>query len=132
MSWSNWTISNHKRYIKKHGYGGYIENGKSDPRDGGWSKFVQLLRHFQDDKHEWYWSIGIDALIMNCSMKPDDMLLDDDYDLVLNRDLNMFDSSSFFIRNSEWSRKYLQEVLAVAVPEPVIYKENAAMMVICI
>jgi hypothetical protein len=69
---------------------------------------------------------------MNCSIKPEDMFLDDDYDLVLNRDLNRFDSSSFFIRNSEWSRKYLQEVLAVTHPQPAIYQEQSAMMVICI
>ena len=52
-TWSNWTIYNHKQYAKKHGYGMYIENGKSDPRSPVWSKITALLRHMEDDRHDW-------------------------------------------------------------------------------
>lgn len=54
-TWANWTIANRKKYSKKHGYGMYIENGKSDVREPVWSKIQALLRHMEDDRHDWFW-----------------------------------------------------------------------------
>lgn len=127
--WTNWTISNHKKYTKKYGYANYIENGKSDPREEVWSKISALLRHMEDDKHDWYWAIDLDILIMNGDYKIEE-ILDDQYDLIFTRDWNWFNAGSFFIKNSEWSKKYLRKVLDVQNPVPNFFKEQAALMVI--
>jgi galactosyl transferase GMA12/MNN10 family len=58
-TWANWTISNHKKYAKRHNYGMYIENGKSDPREPVWSKITALLRHMEDDRHDWFWALDL-------------------------------------------------------------------------
>jgi mannan polymerase II complex MNN10 subunit len=124
--WSNWTISNHKNYCKKHGYNNYIESGKLDERGPEWSKINSLLRHMEDDKNEWFWAIDIDILIMNNSIKAE-IFLDDKYELVFQRDWNWFNAGSFFIKNSEWSKEYLRKVLAVKNPRPDFFKEQAAL-----
>jgi hypothetical protein len=102
-SWAHITIDNHKRYAKKHGYSYYIENGKGaldddnkvDPRPAVWTKLSALLRHMADDKHDWYWALDMDTLFMNSTVKAEDML-DDNYDLVVNNDCNMFNGIHMF------------------------------------
>jgi mannan polymerase II complex MNN10 subunit len=125
-SWSNWTISNHKQYCKKHGYSNYIENGLSDKRGAEWSKISSLLRHMEDDKHDWFWAIDVDIMITNGSIKAE-TFLDDNYELVYQRDWNWFNAGSFFIKNSEWSKEYLRKVLQVKKPRPHFFKEQAAL-----
>jgi hypothetical protein len=102
-NWASIAIDNHKRYAKKHGYAYYIENGKGalddvnkvDSRPAVWSKLSALLRHMADDKHDWYWALDMDTLFMNTTIKAEDML-DDNYDLVVNNDCNMFNGTYIF------------------------------------
>jgi hypothetical protein len=102
-NWANITIDNHKRYAKKHGYAYYIENGKGaldddnkvDSRAAVWSKISALLRHMADDKHDWYWALDMDTLFMNSTIKAED-ILDDNYDLVVDDDCNMFNGIHIF------------------------------------
>jgi hypothetical protein len=102
-NWANITIDNHKRYAKKHGYSYYIENGKGaldddnkvDSRGAVWSKLSALLRHMADDKHDWFWALDMDTLFMNTTLKAEDMV-DDNYDLVVNKDCNMFNGINLF------------------------------------
>lgn len=127
-TWANWTINNHHKYAKKHGYGMYIENGKSDLRKPVWSKIMALLRHMEDDRHDWYWAFDLDTMIMNATVRAED-LLDDSYDLIFQRDWNWFNAGSFFIKNSEWSKNYLRQVLNVTKPDPAYFEEQAALYV---
>lgn len=109
-TWANITIDNKRKYVQKHGYGLYVEHGKLDPRHPVWSKIAALLRHMEEDRHEWFWALDLDTLIMNGDKKATD-LLDDDFDMIINRDCNWFNAGSFMIKNSEWSKNYLRQGL---------------------
>ncbi|KAI8903724.1 hypothetical protein EDD86DRAFT_214074 [Gorgonomyces haynaldii] len=126
-SWANLSIPNKKKYAKKHGYGLYIEHGKSDERHPVWSKLTSLLQHMEEDKHEWFWALDIDALIINGNKKATDVL-DDNYDLIVQSDCNMFNAGSFMIKNSEWSKEYLKRVLKIEKPTIEGLREQSAMM----
>lgn len=54
----------------------------------------------ENDKHEWFWALDMDSLIMNASIKAENYL-DDKYDLIVVKDCNGFNAGSFFIKNSE-------------------------------
>jgi hypothetical protein len=107
-AWAGIAVTNRKKYCKKHGYGLYIEHGKSDDRPPVWSKITALLQHMEEDKHEWYWALDLDALLTNGNKKASEYL-DDNYDLIVNNDCNWYNAGSFFIKNSEWSKKYLKK-----------------------
>jgi mannan polymerase II complex MNN10 subunit len=87
----------------------------------------------EEDDHEWFWALDLDALITNGDAKATD-LLDDKYDLVVTRDCNWFNAGSFFIKNSEWSKNFLRQgtvvdiVLNVTNPSPDFFREQAAIM----
>jgi hypothetical protein len=122
--WSNWTINNHQKYSKKYNYANYIESGKSDIRSPVWSKLSALLNRFEHDKHDWFWVIDIDILIMNGSIKAED-IVDDNYELIMCYDWNWFNAGSFFIRNSEWTKTFLKLVLNVTNPDPPYFEEQS-------
>ena len=63
-------------------------------------KITALIKHMKNDKHDWYWALDIDTLIMNGSIKAEDHV-DDDYDFVGSKDCNGFNAGSFFIKNSQ-------------------------------
>jgi ribosomal protein L29 len=107
-AWAGIVVTNRKKYCKKHGYALYMEHGKSDDRSPVWSKITALLQHMEEDRHEWYWALDLDALLMNGNKKASEYL-DDGYDLIVNNDCNWFNAGSFFIRNSEWSKQYLKK-----------------------
>lgn len=94
------------RYGKKYNYPVYIENGKADDRSPVWSKMTALIRHFEDDKHDWYWALDLDALVINATIRAESFL-DDKYDLILTKDCNGFNAGSFFVKNTEWSKAFL-------------------------
>ncbi len=105
--WAPEFIRNKKRYANKHNYRLYVEHGKSDDRHPVWSKISSLIQRMKEDKHDWFWALDVDTLILNGTVKAEDFL-DDQYDLIVNRDWNWFNAGSFFIKNSEWSLKYLE------------------------
>jgi galactosyl transferase GMA12/MNN10 family len=67
-------------------------------------------------------------MFMNGSIKAEDFL-DDRYEMIVNNDWNWFNAGSFFIKNSEWSRNFLQMVVNVTKPDPDYFLEQAAIMV---
>lgn len=107
-SWAKIAVNNHKTYADKYGYAHYVDHGKSDPRHSAWSKISSLLRHMEEDDHEWFWALDLDTLVMNGNILAED-LIDDDFDLVLNRDCNWFNAGSFLIKNSNWSRNFMKK-----------------------
>ena len=69
----------------------------------------------------------MDTLFMNGNKKAQD-ILDDQFDMIVSDDCNMFNAGSFFIKNSEWSKQYLREVLNVTAPVPEWAQEQSALM----
>ena len=55
-------------------------------------------------------------------------LLDDHYDFIGSIDCVGFNAGSFLIRNNQWSREYLDKVMAIKFPQPAEFKEQSALM----
>jgi galactosyl transferase GMA12/MNN10 family len=82
----------------------------------------------EDDHHEWFWALDLDTMIMNGHFRAE-TLLDNNYDMIVQKDCHWFNAGSFFIRNSKWSRRFLQQVANVTKPDPEFFMEQAAIMV---
>jgi hypothetical protein len=54
----------------------------------------------KNDKHDWYWALDMDTLIMNGAIKAE-IHLDDSYDFVGAKDCNGFNAGSFFMKNTQ-------------------------------
>ena len=103
-----WAHINKKAYAKKHGYDCFLYNTNLDiKRPPYWSKIIAILNHLDD--YEWLLFLDSDALIMNFEIKLE-FLIDNDYDLVLAKDMmDHFQSGDFLIRNSPFSKVFLKE-----------------------
>ena len=91
-------------YATKHGYKYLCCDHKLDDRPPSWSKLLLL----QQMTTEWGFWNDADALITNLDIKLES-LIDDKYDLIFTRDGNGLNAGNFLVKNSEWSKKFLQE-----------------------
>lgn len=102
---------NKKLYCERHGYVGI---NKTDGFVGnisiGFEKIHFILNLMKDRSDiEWIWWTGTDAMITNFTIKIEDKIIPE-YDLILATDCNDINNDSFLIKNSEWSKNYMQTI----------------------
>lgn len=106
---------NKAQYCARHGYRFIEETGEFDSsRVPAWSKLLFLGKHLRD--HDWIFWSDADSLIMDGAVRLE-QFLDEDYDLIITReDLDVgtgnVNAGQFFLRNSDWSFWFLEEVWA--------------------
>eukprot|EP00842_Homolaphlyctis_polyrhiza_P002155 jgi/Hompol1/2940/HPOL_006240-RA len=127
-NWGAFSVENKYNYTRKHGYGFYVENGSLDPsRPAPWSKIRALITHMKENRHEWFWSIDMDAFVTNNSIEATSFL-DDQYDFIISKDINVINSGSFFIKSSPWALDFLERVWLLDKATPLGWWENAAIV----
>jgi FkbM family methyltransferase len=96
------------RYASKHGYDFiYFDEIIDSKRPPQWSK-VKAVESILND-YEWVWWIDIDALIMNDSIKLEN-IIDNNYDVIFtNNKYSVISNGSSFYKNSDFTRKFLNE-----------------------
>lgn len=103
---------NKQIYCDRHGYAGI--NKTSNFRGGmpiGFEKLFMIQDLFNEHpEYEWIWWTGSDAMIMNHTIKIEDKIIPE-YDLIIATDCNEINNDSFLIKNSEWGRAYIQELI---------------------
>ena len=109
-----WT-KNKAEYCKLHGYA--AENKTEDfhftGKVIGFEKTLFALHLLNTHpEYEWIWWTGCDAMITNFNIKIEDKI-DPNYDLIMATDCNGINNDSFLMKNSEWSKEYLQHILNV-------------------
>jgi hypothetical protein len=105
---------NKQQYCERHGYEGI---NKTDNFVGGISigfEKIFFLKDLMETRKdiEWFWWTGTDAMITNHTVKIEDKI-DPAYDLIIATDCNEINNDSFLIKNSDWSRHYLQHIIDV-------------------
>lgn len=103
---------NKKLYCERHGYAGHNKTtGFSKDIPIGFEKIFLLLNLMKDNPEcEWFWWTGSDAMITNFSTKIEDKI-DEKYDMIIATDCNGLNADSILLKNSEWSRNYMQHII---------------------
>lgn len=112
---ADYTWTNKEEYCQRHGYAAHnrTENFRYSGSVIGFEKIIFALELFQEHpEYEWLWWTGCDAMITNQTIKIEDKI-DPNYDIVMATDCNGINNDSFLIKNSEWSKQYLQHILNV-------------------
>jgi hypothetical protein len=122
---------NRASYCVRHGYTMIEETGGFDrSRVPAWSKLLFLRKHLPH--FDWlYWS-DADSLVMDGTVRME-RFLDESYDLVVTREdvgvgMGGINAGQFFLKRSDWSLRFLDEVWVQTqfVGHPM--EEQAAMM----
>jgi|GEM_PF-994648 len=103
---------NKKLYCERHGYAGHNKTtGIRKDIPIGFEKIFLLLDLMKSNPEcEWFWWTGSDAMIMNFSTKIEDKI-DENYDMIIATDCNGLNADSILLKNSEWSRNYMQYII---------------------
>lgn len=141
------SIKNKKEYCLLHGYDFICCDYSLDPtRHPAWSKILVLLETLSKN-YKWVFWTDSDSLIMNFSIRLEE-LIDEDYDFIICGDKNIIDlneltvpgwkemaihvpnicTGEFLLKNSDWSRLFLQKCYGLKefITHP--WWEQAAMM----
>lgn len=105
-----WTTVNKKNYCKRHGYD-FIEDetiwNKSKPIP--WSKILLLLKYLE--RYDYIVWIDADILIMNMDTKIETFIQRyPEYDQITGSDWKMQNTGVWIIKNTMFSKLFLQEV----------------------
>jgi hypothetical protein len=109
-----WT-QNKAEYCKLHGYAAEnkTENFRCTGKTIGFEKiFFALDLLNEHPEYKWIWWTGCDAMITNFTIKIEDKI-DPAYDLIMVTDCNEINNDSFLMKNSQWSKDYLQYLIDV-------------------
>ncbi len=105
------SIENKKQYCLSHGYD-FIDCSKHiDPsRPVPWSKILLMREILEQSSYQWLFWIDADALFMNFDQSIES-LIDEDYYLIASKDYRFpINTGVFLLKNSEWSRSFLERV----------------------
>jgi len=106
--------------------------GLDKSRPTSWSKPF-LARKYLEDGYDWIWCIDADVMIMNYEIKLES-IVDDNYDVLItcyNNDINHLNTGSIIYKNSEWTKKFLDEIYDSSKYEiagPNIFFEQSAII----
>lgn len=102
-----------EEYCKFHGYDQIIENEKLDKnRHISWNRIALLRKYLENNYYDWVWNTDIDLMIMNQTIKLENFL-DENYDILITcyrGDIEHFNSGSFIVNNTAWSREFLKNI----------------------
>jgi hypothetical protein len=109
-----YSITNKKNYCDKHGYQLNYSTDifyqlKKENYNLAWAKIKILLNLLETNSYDWLFWIDMDAFIMNDEINLE-QLVDDRYSLIITKDHNYLNAGVFLIKNSSWSKKFLNTV----------------------
>lgn len=110
---AEYTWSNNKvEYANRHGYIAVAKNNNFSKDAIHFDKFTHILETFNRNTNlAWIWWLDNDAMITNFNYKIED-IIDDSYDIIISTDLASLNTGSFFIKNSENSRVWLEDMIS--------------------
>lgn len=99
-----------KSYCERHGYK-FVNVEYPEPcnSDFGYNKLVWIKRLFQEGI-DAVWSIDLDTLICNDKIQIE-QYLDEEHDIYFTKDYNGLNCGSFIVKNTEWTKEFLDKAL---------------------
>lgn len=106
------TWENKRKYAARHGYRLFDESNQLDrSRPASWSKIRAVQRLLNQEACDWVFWLDADTVVMNSYKKVEDFLpAADAIDILLSPDDGGgYNAGVWLVRNSEWTRNFLQE-----------------------
>ena len=104
---------NKQEYANQHGYRTILKlDGFKGNMTIGYEKILFLqdcMRRYPEI--EWFWWLGTDTMITNFNTRIEDTV-DEKYHFIIGTDGNGMNADSFFVRNSEQGRAYIDWIAA--------------------
>ena len=105
-------IENKRQYCAMHGYDFICCEDHLDPsRPIPWSKILLVQEAMKNPKYKWIFWSDADSLITNLSIRLEDFI-DENYNLIIGRDLHDINTGQFFLKNCHWSHQLLSNIYA--------------------
>ena len=102
------TIPNKEAYCKKNNYlSAFIEDLEVKPYHSVWLKFEHAMS--QISKQEWLFVTDIDSIFMNFETKLEEFI-DEKHEMIVSYDYHGLNTSHFFIKNTDWGKKFINQV----------------------
>lgn len=116
-------IPNVEAYSAKHKYQFSIRKYPEPyTSDFGFNKLIEIKKLF-DEGIGVVWSLDLDCLITNHSVKIEDFL-DEEHFAYFTNDYNWINCGSFVIKKSDWSTMFIDAVLNFSKHDPNLYCEQ--------
>ena len=106
------TWDNKRKYAQRHGYRLFDESNQLDTsRPASWSKIRAVQRLLNEEACDWVFWLDADTVVMNSNKKVQDFLpTSETIDILLSPDDGGgYNAGVWLVRNSEWTRNFLQE-----------------------
>lgn len=104
-------FNNKLPYALRHGYRAIEKKDNFSKEAVHFDKFTHILDTFNKyPSLSWIWWLDNDAMITNFNSKIED-IIDDSYDIIIATDLASINTGSFFVKNSENSRIWLEDMI---------------------
>jgi hypothetical protein len=110
---ADYTWPNKVEYAERHGYDHFCKVtplGSMQPAGGK----IPAIKDYIDTHTDidWVWWVDTDTLITNFNIKVEEQL-DKNYDFIISTDGNGINSGSFFLRNNDNGRAFIDHLLNV-------------------
>jgi mannan polymerase II complex MNN10 subunit len=99
-----------KEYCETHGYDCIIQEWQDPSKGAPWGKIKYAIDNIS--KYDWVWTMDIDTMIMNHSIKIED-IVNDEYCVMLsslNGSIEHINTGSMFYKNDEKTIKFLNDI----------------------
>ena len=135
ISFSQYTLTSFRQYAEKWGYSFYFyQKPPATSYNIYWAKIRVMMDLLQEGKHDWYVWIDDDIFITNPDISLEQLIHDYGKQAhfiigahktcpVLENDVN---TGVFMVKNSEWSRNFLQQIWDIGEGKPKNYWEQTA------
>lgn len=100
---------NKQDYCDRHGYRLIVAESHDSSRPAAWTKIPLLLQHLSD--FDWMFWTDADSVITNPDVRLEEFL-NPWSDLIITRDCYHINAGEYFLRNCEWSFRFLNEAWA--------------------
>lgn len=105
-------IENKRQYCSRYNYDFICgEESLDSARRPVWSKLLAILKAMENPSYQWIFWADADSLFMNFEI-PLEHLIDENYNLIISKDMYDINAGHFFIRNCEESRRFLLDAYA--------------------
>jgi hypothetical protein len=105
-------VEGKRAYCQEHGYRFVCGEQKLDPdRHPAWNKILWIRQAMEDPECHWVFWTDADAVIMNQAVGLEE-LIDEDYNLILTKDVNGINTGQMLLRNCAWTRDLLDKIYA--------------------
>lgn len=125
------SIDEKAAYARRHNYNFELTPQMNKSRHPAWSKLIQVSHLVPAYPDSWFWMLDTDTVITNPHVPVHRFLPSNTHpQVVIGHDCNIFNSGSFFIRSSKWSKWYAEYLLSLPEDEvqPLNWWEQSAII----